>query len=197
MAITQCSECGGKVSTTAQACPHCGAQVGATEAPTVLRPLTGPLPGPPVEQAQQEASHPGTVLIPLAVYAGVMLLVLVGLPPLALVLAAAAAGAICAWPVGQARAARSLVTYAGLHITLRLWSESVMSSVPYIGPGSGASAEEIIATVRQIASMGMVPPGNWWEVEWWFALAFLGGVGWIIGGTVLFAHCENLQRQAD
>ena len=117
------------------------------------------------------------MLIPLAVYAGVVLLVLVGLPPLALVLAAAAAGAMCAWPVGNARVARSLVTYAGLHITLRLWNESVMSSGPYIGPGSGASREEIIATVREIASMGMVPPGNWFEVEWWFALVFLGAVG--------------------
>ena len=155
MAITQCSECGGKVSTTAQDCPHCGAPVGATEAP---------IPGPPVEQAQQEASHPGTVLIPLAVYAGVMLLVLVGLPPLALVLVAAAAGAMCAWPVGKARVARSLVTYAGLHITLWLWNESVVSSVPYMGPGSGASAEEITATLREILSMEMVPPGNWLEV---------------------------------
>ena len=32
MTITQCSECGGKVSTTAPACPHCGAP--ATEQPT-------------------------------------------------------------------------------------------------------------------------------------------------------------------
>ena len=104
------------------------------------------------------------MLIPLAVYAGVMLLVLVGLPPLALVLVAAAAGAMCAWPVGKARVARSLVTYAGLHITLRLWNESVVSSVPYMGPGSGASAEEITATLREILSMEMVPPGNWLEV---------------------------------
>jgi membrane protein YqaA with SNARE-associated domain len=34
--------------------------------------------------------------------------------------------------------------------------------------------------------MEMVPPGNWLEVQWWFALAFLGGVGLFIGGTVLF-----------
>jgi hypothetical protein len=95
-----------------------------------------------------------------------MLLVLVGLPPLALVLAAAAAGAMCAWPVGKARVARSLVTYAGLHITLRLWNESVLSSL--------YSAR---LSIREIASMEMVAPGNWWEVEWWFALAFLGAVG--------------------
>ena len=170
MALVPCRECSREISDEAPACPHCGAPVGATEAP---------IPSPPVEQAQQEASHPGTVLIPLAVYAGVMLLVLVGLPPILLVLVAGVAGVMCAWPVGNARVVRSLVTYAGLHITLRLWNESVLSSisVPYIGPGSGASAEEIIATVRQIASMGMVPPGNWWEVEWWFALAFLGAVG--------------------
>jgi hypothetical protein len=49
-----------------------------------------------------ETNHAwGTVLIPVTVYAGVMLLVAVGLPPLALVLVAAAAGAGCAWPVGN------------------------------------------------------------------------------------------------
>ena len=70
MALIQCYECSKEISENASACPHCGAPAGATETPIL---------SPPVEQAQQEASHPGTVLIPLAVYAGVMLLVLVAL----------------------------------------------------------------------------------------------------------------------
>ena len=40
MKITQCSECGGKVSTTAQACPHCGAPKEEQPPQTRASPLT-------------------------------------------------------------------------------------------------------------------------------------------------------------
>ena len=165
--LVSCEDCGREVSRRAATCPHCGAPTGIKE------PLVQTMLGKPRKQAQQGTNQPGTVLVPLAVYAGVMLLVLVGLPPILLVLAAAAAGAMCAWPVGKARVARSLLTYAGLHITLRLWVEAIMSSGNYVGPGSGASAEEIERTIREIAALGMSPPGNWYEVEWQFGLAFL------------------------
>ena len=53
MALIQCSECGGKVSTTAKTCPHCGAEVPvqAKSAPLVP-PMAQPSTPAPVEPAK-------------------------------------------------------------------------------------------------------------------------------------------------